>query len=831
MQKRTLGWVSLVGLLAALVWLVSRRGWPALAPGASPAAEPGASGVIAASEIALSSLHGGTIRLDGLHVAEGDTVQAGQELAALDTALPEAGIGLAEAQLAVAQAALEQLEAGARPGVIAAATQQLEQARAAQAAAAQALADARALRDEPQQLDMQVALSAARVEAAEQHLQSAIALKDAAAVSKGALEYAQGQIRDWPYPVPPPDVPAELDSALWDWWKAWAGLNAAQASLDDARAQLDHWRAVREQPQEPDARVQTAEAALAQADAAVDAAQAQLDACRAGAGAGQLDVARARVSQASAALDALVAQRAEWSIVAPISGTVLSRAVRAGEVVAAGGTVLSLADLSQVKLTAYVAEDRLGEIALNQPVRVTVDAFPGRTFDGRVTHIADEAQYTPRNVATQAERVNTVYAVEILLPNDNGLLRPGMTADARWDAHSDSSAPAAVLMGSRVLADEPLRASGVLQLEEIRIASELAGYAAQVPVQSGNRVAQGDVLVVLESSAVRGSSEAADAALATAEAELARVSAQPRAEELAIRRAQLAVARAEKDGAWSAWQTSLRALREPQQLDGQILTARGQVALAAQSVQLAAAEQAAARSAADAADWGGTERQALEFQARAADAALAAARADERVAQVALRHLQAIRDNPLALQAAANAALGTYNVAAAALAVEQARLDDLQAGATAQELAVAAANVRLAQAQQNLARTQQSRLTLRAPVDGTVVARMVQVGETVLPGVTLLTVADLSEVYLTAYVPASRLGEVRPGQPVDVTVDSFPSRSFTGQVMHIAGQPQYTPRNVATQEERVNTVYGVKIRLPNAEGLLKPGMAGDVVFR
>jgi HlyD family secretion protein len=71
---------------------------------------------------------------------------------------------------------------------------------------------------------------------------------------------------------------------------------------------------------------------------------------------------------------------------------------------------------------------------LNQPVQVTVDAFSGRTFEGRVTHIADEAQYTPRNVATQDERVNTVYAVEVLLPNGDGLLRPGMTADARWGA-------------------------------------------------------------------------------------------------------------------------------------------------------------------------------------------------------------------------------------------------------------------------------------------------------------------------------------------------------------------------------------------------------------
>ncbi len=77
----------------------------------------------------------------------------------------------------------------------------------------------------------------------------------------------------------------------------------------------------------------------------------------------------------------------------------------------------------------------------------------------------------------------------------------------------------------------------------------------------------------------------------------------------------------------------------------------------------------------------------------------------------------------------------------------------------------------------------------------------------------------------------NRLGEVQLGQSVDVMVDSFPERRFQGRVVHIADQPQYTPRSVATKEERVNTVYGVKIRLPNPEGLLKPGMAADAVFR
>jgi len=426
----------LVGLLILIVLLVAVRFAPQLVPAFGAQAEPGsdgldASGVITAQEIALSSSHGG--RIAAFYAAEGDHVTAGQKVVVLDTALLEAQIAVGEAQLAVAEAGLRQIEAGARPGAIALAEAQLVQARAAYQAALQGLADAIALRDNPQELDMQVAVAEIQVEAAEHRLRSAVALKDAAQVAKDVMEYTQDQIRNWSYPVPPPELPQELASASYDWWAAWAGVNAANASLQDAQARLAHWRAVLADPQELDAQVNIAQAAVAQADAAVNAAQAQLDAYKVGASEEQLAVARARVAQARAALDALLAQREEMVIVAPVDGIVLSRAAHAGEVAMPGSTLLSLADLSEVKLTVYVAQNRLGQVALEQRVSIRVDAFPGRTFEGRVVHIADHAQYTPRNVATKEERVNTVYAVEILLPNAEGLLKPGMPADARFE--------------------------------------------------------------------------------------------------------------------------------------------------------------------------------------------------------------------------------------------------------------------------------------------------------------------------------------------------------------------------------------------------------------
>jgi multidrug resistance efflux pump len=83
-----------------------------------------------------------------------------------------------------------------------------------------------------------------------------------------------------------------------------------------------------------------------------------------------------------------------------------------------------------VRLTIYVGETDIGRVRQGQQVDVTVDSFPGRTFAGRVTFIAQEAEFTPRNVQTKDERATTVFAVRVELPNPDRALKPGMPADA-----------------------------------------------------------------------------------------------------------------------------------------------------------------------------------------------------------------------------------------------------------------------------------------------------------------------------------------------------------------------------------------------------------------
>ena len=442
MKRRVLAVSALLLLLATALLVVRmvpqlnlgsvwRSGVPAsLCGGRTPDQEASFSGVIAAEEIALSSSHGG--RIEALHVAEGSAVSKGQLLVTLDTTLLEAQIAVAQARVAVAEAGLRQMEAGARSGAIAVAEAQLAQARTAHRAALQTLADARAMRDNPQELKMHVAVGEIQVEADQQRLASAVALKGAAEVAKNTEGFIEDQIRSWSYAIPSPKLPDELRSSTFKWWQAWAGVDANAAVLADAEARLAHWRSVLANPQELEMQVALAEAAVEQSAALVEAAQARLDGYLAGLTEEQLAAARRRVDQARAGLDALVAQRAEMTILAPMDGIVVAMVAHSGEVALPGGTLLSIADLAEVKLTVYVPESRLGQVALQQKALVAVDAVPGRVFEGSVGHIADQAEYTPRNVATKEERVNTVFAVEIRIPNADGSLKPGMSVDARF---------------------------------------------------------------------------------------------------------------------------------------------------------------------------------------------------------------------------------------------------------------------------------------------------------------------------------------------------------------------------------------------------------------
>ena len=125
---------------------------------------------------------------------------------------------------------------------------------------------------------------------------------------------------------------------------------------------------------------------------------------------------------------------------------------------------------------------------------------------------------------------------------------------------------------------------------------------------------------------------------------------------------------------------------------------------------------------------------------------------------------------------------------------------------------------------------QAEKYVVRTPISGVITRLPVRAGEIAAPGQTLAAVTDLSHLKLTVYVLERDLGQVDVGQQVSVTSDPFPGRTFGGVVTSINSRAEFTPRNVQTQRDQLNLVFGVKIRVDNPDGALKPGMPVDATF-
>ena len=170
--------------------------------------------------------------------------------------------------------------------------------------------------------------------------------------------------------------------------------------------------------------------------AALANAQAQYDLVKAGArpeqitaAQAQADAALGQVQVALAAVDVLDTQIKKLTLTSPIDGVVLTRAIEAGEMATPGANLLVIGEVNDLTVTVYVSEDRYGQITLGQSYPVTVDSYPGESFTAKVTHIADQAEFTPRNVQTGTNRKTTVFAVRLSLDSNGGKLKPGMPAD------------------------------------------------------------------------------------------------------------------------------------------------------------------------------------------------------------------------------------------------------------------------------------------------------------------------------------------------------------------------------------------------------------------
>lgn len=335
--------------------------------------------------------------------------------------------------------------------------------------------------------------------------------------------------------------------------------------------------------------------------------------------------------------------------------------------------------------------------------------------------------------------------------------------------------------------------SGFIESEQIVVTSEVSGRVLALGADEGESVKAGQPIVQLDRTLVEAQIAQAQDAVQTAQAQLAQIQSAPRPADVSAAQAALAAA-----------QQNFNKVRA-----------------------------------------GPTTEQIAQLKAQFDNAKAAVDQAQAAYDRIggASNPQIAMTPQSTALQQASNnyrAAMAMYDEATAhptnaELAAAQAQVDQAQAALdrltpTPDAVAVAQAQVKQAQDALAVLQVQASKLTLTSPTDGIVAQRAIHVSELAAPGAPLLTVAQFDPVKLTVYVPETRLGEIGLGDEIGVRVDSFPGRVFKGQVIFIAPQAQFTPRNVQTKDQRVNTVFAVKLQIPNADFALKPGMPADAAL-
>lgn len=374
-QKRRIALVGLALVAAAgALWAILGR----------PGNDRGVirvSGNMEVTTVALSFKIPG--RVEERLVSEGEVVHDGQLVGRLEQAELAQEVTLRRAEVKTAEASLAELLAGSR-------SQEVERAEAAareaQARLARLLAGSR-----PQEI--------AAAEASLERAQAEAARRQADFKRYEGL-YEKEQISA-----------QQFDAARTAYQVAEAGRAEAEEAL----------QLVKEGPRKED---------IEQAREALRQTQAQLSLVREGPRKETIAQARARREQAQQALEIAATRLGYSSLVSPLSGLVLSKHVEAGEYVAAGTPLLTVGDLEHPWLRAYIEETDLGRVKVGQRVSLTTDTYPGKRYEGRVSFISSEAEFTPKNVQTQKERVKLVYRIKVEISNPNMELKPGMPADA-----------------------------------------------------------------------------------------------------------------------------------------------------------------------------------------------------------------------------------------------------------------------------------------------------------------------------------------------------------------------------------------------------------------
>ena len=354
-----------------------------------------------------------------------------------------------------------------------------------------------------------------------------------------------------------------------------------------------------------------------------------------------------------------------------------------------------------------------------------------------------------------------------------------------------------VLFGRPVPPREVVTLSGRIEGDDSAVAAKTSGRLREVRVREGDSVEAGQVIALLDDQQIRAREQQAEAAVTQAEAQVELARRQIAVLREQLRQSELAVEQAKADA------------------EGRVNEAEAK--LAASEAQLAQAE-----ATYEQAKW---DREAFTklretgaVSAQEAKRAQTTEESQRAIVNANRRQVEAARGVLTAAQASLqNPAIRTSQVAA------------VQAQILQQEAQIAAARADAGRAHASLeeARANRADLQVIAPFSGTVATRTAEPGEVVASGTAIVTLVDLSQVYLRGFIPEGQIGRVKLGQPARVFLDSAPTTPIDAVVSRIDPQASFTPENTYFREDRVKQVVGVKLGVRGAVGYAKPGMPAD----
>jgi HlyD family secretion protein len=339
--------------------------------------------------------------------------------------------------------------------------------------------------------------------------------------------------------------------------------------------------------------------------------------------------------------------------------------------------------------------------------------------------------------------------------------------------------------------------SGRIEGDDSAVAAKTTGRIREITVREGDRLDANQVIATLDDQQVRAREQQAEAAVRQAEArerlsrrQIAVLNEQLRQSELGVEQARL-----DAEG-------------RVNEAEGRLAAAEAQLAQAEASYAQAKWEREAFTTLSQSGAVSEQEIKRAQSTEESQAAVVAATRRQVEAARGALTTARANLSNP---------AIRSSQVAAVQGQILQAEAD----------IAAAQADAERARAQLAEARANRDDLQVIAPFAGTVATRTAEPGEVVMAGTPIITLLNLGEVYLRAFVPEGQIGRVRVGQPARVYLDSSPATPIEAFVSRVDPEASFTPENTYFREERVKQVVGVKLQLRGAIGFAKPGMAAD----